>query len=168
MKEEEMVKPFEFSLKINENIICQRYFNIKDYNEDCMASLEIKEMLDEIMGVNAPLKLGIIPEFFKEKCMLSSWESYNPLMVQSRERWYTKNIYDKEDIFTLEVLAYKELVGVATFNGSVFQSGVRKFINIKDIIPSIVRTISTYLSLSEYTETYDNIKLGRHPRHSEV
>ena len=95
MKQHDTVKPFEFLLKINDNIICQRYFNIKNYNSTCRESLEMKEMMTEIMGMTEPLKLGILPEFFKEKCLLSTWESYNPNYYQSKNKLYTKNIFDK-------------------------------------------------------------------------
>jgi len=41
-----IVRTFEFVLKINEDIICQRYFSIKNYNRECRESLEIKQMID--------------------------------------------------------------------------------------------------------------------------
>ena len=43
---------FEFILYINDHIICQRYFNIRDYNEDCLNSYELKELMDNIAGMN--------------------------------------------------------------------------------------------------------------------
>ena len=75
-KKTEIVKPFEFSLRINNHIICQRYFSIKNYNNDSRESLEIKEMMDDIIGVNQELKLGIIPEFFKQQCIANSYKPY--------------------------------------------------------------------------------------------
>ena len=162
MKQHDTVKPFEFLLKINDNIICQRYFNIKNYNPDCRESLEIKEMITDIMGMTESLKLGIIPEFFKEKCVASTWESYNPNYYQSKGNSYAKNIFDKQDILTFEVLVYKEVISSGIFDGSLFQSGVRRSINIKDIIPQLIKTINYYMSLNEYTHIYDGVKLVRY------
>ena len=42
---------FEFIFYINNHIICQRFFNIKNFNEDSLVSLEIKDMLDSIGGM---------------------------------------------------------------------------------------------------------------------
>ena len=39
---------FEFVLYINDHIICQRYFNIRDYNEVVLKSYDIKELLDNL------------------------------------------------------------------------------------------------------------------------
>ena len=33
---------FEFILYINNHIICQRFFNIRDFNEDSLNSFELK------------------------------------------------------------------------------------------------------------------------------
>jgi hypothetical protein len=42
---------FEFVLYINNHIICQRYFNIRDYNERSLNSYEMKELMDSICGM---------------------------------------------------------------------------------------------------------------------
>lgn len=155
-KPHEIAKPFEFLLKINGNIICQRYFNIKNYNPNCRESLEIKDMMDEVMGTT-PLE-GIIPNFFKVKCVNNLWENYNPNYNKQR----FDNTYNKEDIFTFEVLINKELATSASFDGSVFQSNVRRNIDIRLIIPSIIKAITNCMSLDEYTKDYGDVKLRRH------
>jgi len=166
MKYADTVKPFEFIFKINDNIICQRYFNIKNYNQKCRESLEMKEMMDHLMKMSGELKLGMLPEFFKKKCIASTWESYNPHQYQARGKVYTKNIYDKEDIFKFDVLAHKEVVASGTFNGSPFQSGVRFNIRINDLINPIIDHITNYMSLDEYQHEYADVKLIRHNKYS--
>lgn len=42
--------PFEFILYVNNNIICQRFFDITNYNEEVLKSYELKELMDEITG----------------------------------------------------------------------------------------------------------------------
>jgi len=170
-KKTELIKPYEFILRINENIICQRYFNIKNYNEECRESLEIKEMMDEIMGMNGFLTLGIIPEFFKFQCITNSYKPYF-----SQNNHYN----DKDDVFNLEIyknnsskikikdeeldmdLFKKELIVSGNFNGNVFHPNVRYDINIRPIIPDITRIIVNYMSLKNYTKTYGVVQLKRH------
>ena len=40
---------FEFILRINENIVCQRYFNIRGYNESSKNSMELRWELSDIV-----------------------------------------------------------------------------------------------------------------------
>lgn len=168
MRQNEAVKPFEFLFKINDNIICQRYFNIKNYNPKCRESLEMKDMIDEVMGMDNPLNLGILPEFFKKKCVESTWESYNPHQYQSRTKINSKNIYDKEDIFKFEVLERKEVVASGMFNGSPFQSGVRFNIRINEHINEIINVITFYMSLDKYQDKYADIKLERYNKYPSI
>lgn len=167
----EIVKPFEFSLKINNHIICQRFFSVKNYNSDSRESLEIKEMMEEIMGVNQKLTLGLIPEFFKYQCIENSYKPYN---LQNN------NLYDKDDYFTLEISKNnvnklknkdgqfnikdlkKDIIASATFDGNLFHPNVRYEVDIRGIIPDIVNIISKYLSLRKYTYYYGDVKLNRH------
>lgn len=166
----EIIKPFEFILKINDNIICQRYFNVRNYNDDCRESLELKEMIDDIVGVSQTIKLGIIPEFLKYGCMDNSYNEY-----------YGENnfTYDKDDNFIFEVfknnivkvrtkisddsdnLLQSEVIASGGFNGNLFHPSTRYDINIKPIINDIVRIINNHMSLNKYTKVYSGVELKR-------
>lgn len=169
-RRKEIVKPFEFSLMINDNIICQRYFIIKNYNNDCRESLEIKDMMDDIMGVNQQMELGLIPEFFKYKCMDNSHKPY-----------YSQNnhLANKEDIFTFEVSKNNvnklrdqngnfdladlqtESLAIGMFDGKIFHPNVRYEIDIRSIIPDIIRIIQDHLSSKSFVKSYGSVELVR-------
>lgn len=151
--------PYQFLLKINDNIVCQRYFNLNNYNKDFRESYEVIEMLDEIMGMGNSYELGIIPDFFKSKCVSKSWDTYNPAFYQDRVKF--KDIYEIEDNFNFDVLINDEVVASTSFSANLFQYSVRRNIDIRDIIPEIVRVISYYMELKNYTKTYGGIKLSR-------
>ena len=68
---------FEFVLYINKHIVCQRYFNIRDYNEDSPYSIEIKELMDRLVGMNNVGRLGMIPNRLKNKSIEYLWKNYN-------------------------------------------------------------------------------------------
>ena len=51
---------FEFTLYINEKkergennkpIICQRFFNVRNFNKEVINSLDLKELMDNLVGV---------------------------------------------------------------------------------------------------------------------
>tara|TARA_R110000796_G_scaffold219934_1_gene336014 strand:+ start:35816 stop:36376 length:561 start_codon:yes stop_codon:yes gene_type:complete len=172
-KRTDIVKPFEFSLKINNHIICQRFFSIKNYNSDSRESLEIKDMMSDIMGVNQELVLGLIPEFFKYQCIDNS---YKPYSLQNN------NLYNKDDEFILVISKNnvnklknkdgqfdiddlkREVIASGSFDGNLFHPNVRYEIDIRGIIPDIINVISKYLSMRDYTHYYGDVKLTRNNR----
>jgi hypothetical protein len=42
---------YDFTLKINSNIICQRYFNINNFNDKSLGSIQLKFAIDEIVNI---------------------------------------------------------------------------------------------------------------------
>lgn len=150
---------FEFILYINKHIICQRYFNIRDYNEESVRSLEIKELMDTIVGMNNGNygTMGIIPNHFKKKAVDYLWKNYNPYFQQKEEN--PKNNFEKEDIFDFEIRIDKETVAKSTFSGNFFPPQVRYQVDIKELIPTIISEIKDYLSQKKYTKSYANVAL---------
>ena len=170
--------PFEFVLKINGNIICQRYFNIHNFNPDVIDSLEMKELLDSITGMsnNGILgSMGIIPKYLKLRSAeyLQFFEDHPHLAFKNKDG-EKKNIWDKEDIYTFEIKIDGEIVGVSQFTGNVFPPKIRYKVNLKhktniwgervlndkgqtialDILPRITKEIKKTFSQKSYTNEY--------------
>ena len=143
---------FEFVLYINDHIICQRYFNIRDYNEESVQSLELKDLMDNIIGMNINKwgELGIIPKHLKQKSVDYLWDSYNPYFVQNEDS--SKVGSDKIDDFQFEIKIDKKVVAKGGFSGNHFQPKVRYAVDVREIIPSIMHEIRTYLSQKNYTK----------------
>ena len=142
---------FEFFFYINNKIICQRFFNIKEYNEKVLSSLELKELMDNITGLNTNgfVELGIIPNMLKNKTIEYLWENYNPYYIQTIEE--SKNNFDKIDVFQFEIRVDKKTVCKSQFSGNLFPPKVRYSVDIKEIIPSIITEIKDYFSQKRYT-----------------
>lgn len=142
---------FEFVLYINDHIICQRYFNIREYNEDSLNSYEIKELMDNIAGMNIDNfgKLGIIPKYLKDKSVDYLWDNYNPYTTQKEET--VKNIFDKIDNFQFEIKVDKKVVAKSEFSGNFFPPKVRYAVDVREIIPSIMTEIRQYFSQKNYS-----------------
>jgi hypothetical protein len=144
--------PFEFILYINNKIICQRFFSIRDYNEESLESLELKEMIDSICGINNGEfgELGILPNFLKEKSNDYLWNNYNPYSVsQSQE---VRSAYEKEDDFQFEVRVDKKTIVKTIFSGNFFPPKVRYAVDIREITPSIISEIRYFLSQESYNK----------------
>lgn len=142
---------FEFILYINNHIICQRYFNIYDFNEDSVKSLELKEMIDNIAGMNNGEYggMGIIPSYLKDKSLTYLWDNYNPYFLQQDES--NKNIFEKLDDFQFEVKVDKKSVCKTQFSGNYFPPKVRYAVDVRQIIPAIMSEIRHSMSQKTYT-----------------
>ena len=138
---------FEFALYINNHIICQRYFHIRDYDE---SAPNVKEMMDSIAGMNNGDfgELGLIPNHLKNKTLEYLWDNYNPFYAQADE--YAKNNSGKVDNFQFEVKVDKAIIGKCEFPGNVFPPKVRYGVDIKELIPTIISEIRDFLSVKSY------------------
>jgi hypothetical protein len=156
---------FEFVLYVNKHIICQRYFNIKDYNEESIRSLEIKELMDRIAGMNNGEhgNMGLIPAHLKKQSISYLWRTYNPNYVQREENY--RNIFEKERTFSFEIKVDKNVVAQSVFSGNYFPSKAicpeeaKYQIDIKEIIPDIMALIKDYLGEKNYTTNYADVVL---------
>jgi hypothetical protein len=150
---------FEFVLYINNHIICQRYFSIKDFNEDSVKSLEMKELMDTIVGINNGNygNMGILTNHLKNKSVDYLWKNYNPYLPQKEEVY--KNNFEKEDVFDFEIKIDKMTVAKSRFSGNYFPQQVRYQVDIKEIIPNIISEIKDFLSQKKYTKKYADVVL---------
>lgn len=147
---------FGFFLYINGNIVCQRNFDIRRYNEDVLKSGELRELMDKIVGMNnGPIgELGIIPKYLKQKSEDYLYKRHNPYVKQEQEDVKCKNIFEKEDVFSFEIKVDDQVVAQQIFSGNYFPTQVRYNVNIKSLIPKIVREISSTFSQKNYQHLY--------------
>lgn len=143
--------PYEFYLYINEHIICQRYFQVRKFNNDSLRSYELKEMIDSITA--------FIEEDFKSKTVDYLYSYYNEYAIQLEEEIDRKDIYENEDFFDVEVRVEGKIVAKRRFSGNVYPPKVRYSVNIKELIPEIISRIQESLEQKNYTTTYGEVQL---------
>ncbi len=155
---------FEFVFYINNNIICQRYFDIFNFNENSVNSTkEIKQLMDDLIGFNNNGLLsscGIIPDYLKQKSKDLLWKHYNPYFDSEfrRENGIENQIVEqpikqKRSInYQFEIKVDKKILTKGEFDGSYFQAPSAIYqINIRDIQQQIIGKIRTALSRKNYT-----------------
>lgn len=144
---------FEFVLRINNNIICQRYFSIDGYNGNVLRSEELKTLMDSLCGMSNDNigSCGIIPKFLKDKSVDYLWDRYDPYSeIRREEDAADRDIFKNEDIFTFEIKVDKNIVAKSTFSGNWFPTMVRYQVNIKPIISNIIEEITEFFTRKQY------------------
>ena len=142
---------FEFLLKINGNIICQRYFSIKGYNYRSLRSLELKECSYDIVDM--------IQMNLKDKAEDYLWKYYNRYETQKPEDIQVKNVFEKEDVFDLVIKVDGRERSITRFSGNFFPPKVRYSVDIRSLVPNIIKHIQYVLSRREYTTEYLGVEL---------
>jgi len=147
---------FEFVLYINNNIICQRFFNIYNFNEESVFSSDMDDMMKEICGMNNGKfgSLGIIPNHLKAQSMEYLWGGYNPYELQTEDSY--QHPPKKGDFFQFEFKVDKNVVASAEFSNEFFTLSNKVSVDIRNVIPEIMNEIRTTTSKKTYdisTET---------------
>ena len=142
---------FEFILRINENIVCQRYFNIRGYNNTAKDSMDLKWELEEIVSK--------IQSYLKEKSEDFLWVNYNPYRTKNSVVREEKK--EGEDYFTFEIRVDGKIIIVERFTAMDYPPKVRYSVNVKSLIPEVISKIQRCLSKRKYLTTsayygYDN------------
>lgn len=147
---------FEFVLKLNKDIIVQRFFNVKRFNDKSTRSLFMKSTTDEVVG--------IIRRDILKKSVDHLWLNYDPygfyydeegeIVIKDIPKY---NLNDIKDNFTLTVKVDGRPVSETVFSGYglcipvFFETGqkIRYIVDIKDSISTIISKLQNAL---QYTE----------------
>ena len=145
------MKKFEFILYINENIICQRYFSVKDFNPNSLKSIDVKECVDTCVS--------IIQSDLKQKTYDYMEKNYNPWKDQKPEDVVVENIFDNEDVFDFEIRTDEKSIVKKRFTGNVYPQRIRYSVDIRKIIPTLIREIQETFSREIFCVEYSGISL---------
>lgn len=132
---------FEFILRINGNIICQRYFNIRGYNDKVKDSMNIRWDLGDIVDT--------IQSYLKRQTEEFLWLNYNP--YTSKNSVVKEVDKQEEDYFTFEIRVDGKIIIIERFTGMDSPPKVRYSVNIKSLIPLIIAKIQRGMSQRKYS-----------------
>jgi len=144
------MKKFEFVFYINRNIICQRYFTVKNFNPQSIRSMEI---VDCVKNVTDMIKMDL-----KNKTYEFLWGQYNPYFEQKTED-IVKEENSVEDVFDFEIKVDDTVVAHTQIRGNDYPQRVRYSVDIRKLIPNIIAEIQTTLSKEYFDVEYCGIKL---------
>lgn len=145
------MKKFEFILYINGNIVVQRFFTVKNFNPQSLKSYDIKECIDECVR--------IIQNDMKEKTMDYLEKNYNPWSKQTLEDIIREDIYENEDVFDFEINVEEKFLIKKRFTGNVYPQRVRYSVDIRKLIPSLIKEIQDTFSQKNFNVEYCGITL---------
>lgn len=134
---------FEFLLSLDNNIICQRFFNVKDHKHGLKNSLDIYEYMSEVSS-------EISDELKRE----------NFLYMTSK---YFKDEYDEDfgggNDYRLELKIENRTFFVRTFSAKVFHPKVRYSVDIRPQLKRYLSDLTNLLSTSVVKKQFQKYQL---------
>ena len=86
-------------------------------------------------------------------------KNYNPWKDQKPEDVVVENIFDNEDVFDFEIKTDEKSIVKKRFTGNVYPQRIRYSVDIRKIIPTLIREIQETFSREIFCVEYSGISL---------
>ncbi len=128
---------FEFLLTLNKNIICQRYFNVRNFNPKSVKSLDlyytVRDIVDDIIDSLKGKTTDIISEFYKDE---------------------VSNLQGGEEYFTITIKKENTNIMQYIFPADLYPPRVKYSVDIRPQISYFLREITDTLSRKKLITKY--------------
>jgi hypothetical protein len=135
MKEESLVK-MEFLLTLNENIVVQRFYNVRNYNPKARRSVELHEMMKDIEGV--------LVDDLKMKTVMYMLDNQEAIFLDP-DLMNTSNT-DGPENFNMYVKISDEIIFHRIFDGKMFPPKVRYTVDVRPSLKNILKGLTDIFS----------------------
>lgn len=147
MNNQQEISRFEFLLTLENNIICQRFFNVRELNKKSLGSLDIYEYVQDICN-------DIGRELKKE----------NFLYMTNKQRNYETQTNDEEvgknENYTVELKYENRVFHTRSFDASCYHPKVRYSVDIRPKMKGVISDLTNILSSKNLNNKYLKYKLG--------
>jgi hypothetical protein len=135
MREQDITK-LEFLMMVNDNIIVQRYFNVREFNPDARNSMDFKEYMDELLeNLNHQLKMKAVTYLLENQYDITNKpDILNTSYIEGPEYF---NIYLKQG---------DKLLCHRRFDAKIYPPKIRYTVDIRQTIKTILQDLASIFS----------------------
>ena len=148
MKEVDVIK-MEFLITLNNNIVIQRYFNVRGYNPTARASMELYEYIKYLTDAFA------YDQKMRSVCYLMDNEyeiTEDPTILE------TSNT-DGPEVFNFYVKVGEQTICHRVLDAKVFPPKIRYTVDIRQQVKTVLRDLTDIFSAENLTTNYMNYSL---------
>jgi len=150
MKEEQVIK-MEFLLTLNDNIVVQRFFNVRNYNPKAYRSSQMIELLKYVQEtLQYDLKMKTTTY------MMDNQDS----IVEEPEILNTSNT-DGPENFNIFLKLGDEVLLHRIFDGKLFPPKIRYTVDVRPFLKEFLRNFTEYFSNENLTYNYLGYDLSK-------
>lgn len=150
MKEMDSTK-MEFLLTLNDNIVVQRFFNVRGFNPKAKNSVDlydyIKALKEELQYY---LKMKTVVYMMDNRDSIS----YDPKVMDT-------SFTDSPEIFNLFVKAGEQTICHRQFDGKLFPPKVRYTVDVRPFLKDVLRELTDIFSNNKLSYQYLDFDLSK-------
>jgi hypothetical protein len=144
MKEQQDTTKLEFVMMVNNNIIVQRFFNVRDYNSNAKSSSELYEYLKDLKDqLSYELKMKTAVYMLDNRYEIEN----NPEVLNTS---YT----DGPEYFNIFLKEGDKTICHRQFNAKIYPPKIRYTVDIRPHIKSILSVLTDIFSSENLTYKY--------------
>lgn len=150
MKNQNDVTKMEFLLTLNDNIVVQRYFNVRGYNPKARKSIDMVRTVEQISN---KLIAGL-----KEKTLVYMLDNYNQIALDPAIL-DTSNT-DGPESFNIYIKLGDETICHKIIDAKMFPPKIRYTVDIRPQLKSVLRSLTDIFSSEDLSYTYMDYQLA--------
>jgi hypothetical protein len=143
MKEMDSTK-MEFLLTLNDNIVVQRFFNVRGYNSKAKNSLELYEFMKSLSEE--------LRYYLKMKTVVYMMDNRDS--IEHDASIMDTSFTDGPEIFNLFVKVGEQTICHRIFDGKLFPPKVRYTVDVRPFLKEVLRELTDIFSNNKLTYQY--------------
>jgi len=150
MKEQDSTK-MEFLLTLNDNIVVQRFFNVRGFNPKAKNSLELYEFMKSLKEE--------LQYYLKMKTVIYMMDNRNA--IESDASIMNTSFTDGPEVFNLFVKVGEQTICHRIFDGKLFPPKVRYTVDVRPFLKDVLRELTDIFSNNRLTYEYLDFDLSK-------
>ena len=149
MKEQEL-KKMELLITLNDNIVVQRFFNVRDYQEKSGRSLNLYNEVNNIKQ--------IIQDDLKKKTLVYMTDNF--FQITTDESIMETSNTDGPENFNIYIKDGNRTICHSQFDAKLFPPKVRYTVDIRPLLKGVLRNLTDIFSDENLIYDYLNLELA--------
>lgn len=150
MKEQESTK-LEFLLTLNDNIVVQRFFNVRGFNPRTKNSLELYEYMRSVVdSLHYDLKMKTVVYLLDNKESII----HDPSVMET-------SFTDGPEIFNLVIRYGEQVICQRQIDGKLYPPKVRYTVDIRPFLKEVLKDLTDIFSSNNLTYDYLGYELSK-------
>jgi hypothetical protein len=150
MKEMDSTK-MEFLLTLNDNIVVQRFFNVRGYNPKAKNSLELYEFMKSLSEE--------LHYYLKMKTVVYMMDNRDA--IEHDASIMNTSFTDGPEVFNLFVKVGDTTICHRVFDGKLYPPKVRYTVDVRPFLKDVLRELTDIFSNNELTYEYLEFELSK-------
>jgi len=144
MREQNDVTKLEFLMMVNDNIIVQRFFNVRDYNPDTRNSMEFLDYMNDLVErLNYQLKMKSVSYLLENQYDITN----NPSLLNT-------SFVEGPEYFNIYLKHGDRLLCHRRFDAKIYPPKVRYTVDIRQTIKLILQDLTSLFSARDLSFDY--------------